>query len=85
MKQEVVTVLSDAGIHARPAGDIVKVAGTFSSTVTLKKGDKEAQAKRLISILGLGAKKGEEITITAEGDDEAEALEAIKKVILEAH
>ncbi len=84
MKQDKVTITSAAGIHARPAGEIVNAAKTFTSTITLTKDGKEAKANRLISILGLGAKKGEEITITTEGDDEDVALEAIKKIILEA-
>ncbi|OON92501.1 MAG: hypothetical protein ATN34_01130 [Epulopiscium sp. Nele67-Bin002] len=85
MLKEQVTIISPSGIHARPAGDIVKAAGNYDCTITLAKGDKEIQAKRLISILGLGAKQGDEITITTDGPDEEAAMAEIKKVLLEAH
>ncbi len=85
MLKEQVTIISPSGIHARPAGDIVKAAGEFNCTITLTKGEKEVQAKRLISILGLGAKQGDEITVTTDGEDEEAAMAEIKKILLEAH
>lgn len=81
MKKLVAVVKSEAGLHARPAGVIVKKAGEFSSSITLEKGEKSIDAKRLLAVLSLGAKQGDEITITADGSDEEAALEAIKAII----
>ena len=65
-------VVTDAeGIHARPAGLLVKKAGEFTSSVTI---DKSADAKRIFGVMGLGVKTGEEVTITADGADEDAAI-----------
>lgn len=73
-------VITDAeGIHARPA---VKKAKEFSSTITIKKDDKSGDAKKIFSVMGLAAKKGETVTVCVEGADEdtaAPALEAFFK------
>lgn len=66
------------GIHARPAGLLVKITAPFSSAITIDKAGKVADAKKIISIMSLGAKKGEELVISADGADEAEALAALK-------
>lgn len=71
-------ITDELGIHARPAGLLVKEAGKFQSDIKIKKGEKEADAKRLFSLMGLAAKKGEEIVITAEGSDEESAIIAIE-------
>ena len=85
MKQLVVKVQGEAGLHARPAGVLVKKAGEFSSKITLEKDGKSIDAKRLLAVLSLGAKQGDELTITVEGSDEEAALEAVKAVIEESH
>lgn len=85
MKQLVVRVQGEAGLHARPAGVLVKKAGEFSSKITLEKDGKAIDAKRLLAVLSLGAKQGDELTITVEGSDEETALEAVKAVIEESH
>ncbi len=72
-------VITDAqGIHARPAGLLVKEAAKFASTIKVAKGEKEADLKRLLAVMGLGIKQGEEITIKIEGADEDNAAEAIE-------
>ena len=58
------------GIHARPAGILVKQAAGYQSTVKITKGEKSADAKRIFGVMGLGVKTGEEVTITVEGADE---------------
>ena len=85
MKQLVVKVQGEAGLHARPAGVLVKKAGEFSSKITLEKDGQAIDAKRLLAVLSLGAKQGDELTITVEGSDEEAALEAVKAVIEERH
>ena len=84
MKQLIVKVQGEAGLHARPAV-LVKKAGEFSSKITLEKDGKAIDAKRLLAVLSLGAKQGDELTITVEGSDEEAALEAVKAVIEERH
>lgn len=85
MKQLVVTVQSETGLHARPAGLLVKKAGEFVSKITLEKDGKVIDAKRLLAVLSLAAKQGDKIILTVEGSDEEKALEAIKEIIEEAH
>lgn len=81
MEKITVVVTAEAGIHARPASALIKKAGEFTSTIKLEKDGKEADAKRLLAVLSLGAKKGDAITIMAEGEDEVAAANAIKEVI----
>lgn len=77
-------VITDAqGIHARPAGLLVKEAAKFSSRVTITKDGKEVDAKKLLALMGLGAKQGVEITVKAEGEDEDAAIEAISTFLKE--
>lgn len=68
------------GIHARPAGVIVAAAKEASSPVTITKGDKTIEAKKLLALMGLGIKNGETITVSC--DDDA-VLESFKKVLEE--
>ena len=77
-------VIKDAeGIHARPAGMFVKEAAAFPCKVTIEKDGKEADAKRIFGVMGLGVKNGEEIFMTAEGADEAEAIEGMEQFFKE--
>ncbi|MDO5387906.1 MAG: HPr family phosphocarrier protein [Clostridia bacterium] len=72
-------IKDEVGIHARPAGLLVKEAKAYGSKIVIKAGEKSAEATKLIAIMGLGAKKGTEITVEVTGDDEAAAAEGIKK------
>jgi phosphocarrier protein HPr len=74
------TVGPEAGIHGRPAARILKAAKGFSSQIFLVKGDREANAKSILKITGL-AKKGEKITVRAEGEDAEEAVETLAALI----
>lgn len=77
-------VITDAqGIHARPAGLLVKAAAAFESKITIIKAGKDVDAKKIIAVMSLGAKKGEEVTVTAEGSDEDTAIDALKKFFQE--
>ncbi len=62
------------GLHARPAGAFVKAAAEFSSDIKVRKGEREANAKSMISVLSLGANQGDQIEIAADGPDAAEAV-----------
>lgn len=73
-------VVKDAlGIHARPAGLLVKEAKNFSSKIIIKKGDKEVEATRLMAVMALGVKQNEEVSVIVEGDDENDACETMRK------
>jgi phosphotransferase system HPr (HPr) family protein len=71
------TVLDPAGLHARPAAQVVRTAGRFQSRITINVGDRTADVKSLIALLGLTIRPGAEITLAAEGPDDAAALAAL--------
>ncbi len=83
MKQFQYTVTDPVGIHARPAGLLVKAAKALDSTITVVKGDgKSAVAVKLMALMGLGIKQGDTVTVTVEGGNEdanAAALEQFFK------
>jgi phosphocarrier protein len=74
-------ITDDIGIHARPAGALAKTAKTFSSKITISANGKSAEATKLMSVMGLGAKKGTQITVTVEGDDEIQAANEIEEFL----
>jgi phosphocarrier protein HPr len=81
MAERQTTVGPEEGLHARPAAQFVKTAKGFSSDIVVIKGEKEANAKSSLKIMTLGAKKGDSITIRAEGDDAEEAVDALAELI----
>ena len=78
MKSFSYTVKDELGIHARPAGMLVKEVKNFQSKVTLEKDGKYVDASRLMAVMGMGVKKNQTVTVTVEGDDEDAACDAIK-------
>ena len=76
-------ITDEVGIHARPAGLLVKAAKAFSSKVVIKANGKEAEATKLMAIMGLGVKKGAEITVEVTGDDEVTAAAEMEKFFKE--
>ena len=62
---------------ARPAGLLVKEASKFKSDITIENGDKKGDAKKIFSVMGLGVKSGNTITVKLTGEDEEEAKDAI--------
>ena len=72
------TVKEEVGIHARPAGLLVKEANKFQTKVMITKEGKSADASKLMAVMGLGVKCGQTVEVSVEGDDEAEAFEAMK-------
>ncbi len=71
-------IQDNEGIHARPAGLLVKEAQKYTASIKIQKETKQADAKRLFAIMGLAAKKGEEITVLIDGPDEAECAQALQ-------
>lgn len=70
-------IVDELGIHARPAGLLAKIAGRYKSQITIYKGDMKNDAKSIIGVMTIGAKKGDEIKLTCEGEDEVDAAEAM--------
>ena len=77
------TVNDPMGLHARPAGLLVKEAAKCSSEVTICKGEKTGDAKRIFNVMGLSIKANEEIEIRVEGEKEAEEAAALEAFIKE--
>ena len=75
------TVNNELGLHARAAGLFASTASKFSSKIVLIKDDKEYNGKSVLGILSVGAGKGTEVTIKAEGTDELAAIEALTALV----
>ena len=67
-------IKDEVGMHASPAGMLVKLAKELSSAVTITKGDRTVEATKLLAIMSLGVKKGEEITVSADSEEDLEKL-----------
>ena len=78
-------VIKDAeGIHARPAGELVKLAKSFApTTITISKGVKSGNATKIFAVMGLGAKQGETVTFRIEGEGEEAAAAELEKFVSE--
>ncbi len=74
-------ITDEAGIHARPAGMLVKAMQEFTSDVTIACGAKTASAKKLFALMGLAVRCGETITVTADGADEVAAIAAAQQFL----
>ncbi|MCI8523674.1 MAG: HPr family phosphocarrier protein [Lachnospiraceae bacterium] len=83
MKEFQYVIQDPVGLHARPAGLLVKQAAGFQSKVTIESGGKSADARKLIMLMSLGIKQGMEVTCKVEGEDEDAALEALQKFFQE--
>ncbi|MCQ2508423.1 MAG: HPr family phosphocarrier protein [Dorea sp.] len=78
-------VITDAeGIHARPAGELIKAVKAFKETsIKIAKNGKAVDCKKIFGVMGLGVKQGEEVTLTFDGPEEDAAFEAISKFMQE--
>ena len=83
MKEVQYTVKDACGIHARPAGLLVKVVKGFTSTATLEKNGKTCDLRKLMALMGMGVKQGETVTVKVEGEDEEAAAAAIQQFLTE--
>ena len=77
----VVTLPGDVDLHARPAADFVRTAMGFTASIKVAAGEREADAKSLLSVLALGAKGGTEIRLTANGEDAEAGLDALRECV----
>jgi phosphotransferase system HPr (HPr) family protein len=76
-----VTIVDDVGLHARPAARFVRLAKTFQSSIVVRKGDREANAKSILRVLTLEAQKGDVLRINADGDDADEAVQRLHDLL----
>ncbi|EOS74491.1 MAG: HPr family phosphocarrier protein [Lachnospiraceae bacterium] len=77
-------VIKDAeGIHARPAGELVKAAKEFTCSITITKDGKSGDCKKIFGLMGLGVKQGNEVIFTFDGADEEAAYEAVSRFVQE--
>lgn len=83
MKTFEYTITDPHGMHARPAGLLVKEAAKFTSDITIEKGGQTADAKRIFAVMGLGIKNGQTVKVNISGSDEDEATNAISSFLEE--
>lgn len=74
MPSQTVTLPNPSGLHARPASVFAKAAATHPCAITISKGDREVNAKSVLSVLTLDCQQGDELTITTDGEGEDAAL-----------
>ena len=83
MKEFKYVVKDELGIHARPAGILAKAVKKYSSKITISGNGKSADAGKLMAVMGMGIKKGMEVTVTAKGEDEDTAIAETEKFFKE--
>ena len=76
-----VKVVNRAGMHARPAAEFVKLAGSFQSEIWLEKDGLEVNGKSIMGVLMLAAEQGSELRIAARGDDADDAVAALADLV----
>lgn len=76
-------VHDEMGLHARPAGELVREAIKCSGQVTIRKGEKTGNAKRLFNVMSLNVKANDEVEIIVEGEKEEEEAAALEAFIKE--
>ena len=81
MKSIEYTIKDPNGVHARPAGMMVKEASKFESEITICLNGKEADAKKIFAVMSMNIKSGETISIKANGKDEEEAITAMQEFL----
>lgn len=81
MLQRDVEVMNANGIHARPAAEIVKCAGRYRAHITLARDGMEVNGKSIMGVMMLAAECGATVTIKADGDDAAQAVDALAELI----
>ncbi|MDD6762439.1 MAG: HPr family phosphocarrier protein [Clostridiales bacterium] len=78
MKEFKYVITDPEGIHARPAGELVKAVKAYESEVNISKEGKTVSAKKIFGVMGLAAKQGQEVVFTIEGPDEDKAAAEIE-------
>lgn len=81
MYSKEITVTNQVGLYARPATFFIQKANEFRSTIMVEKEERKVNAKSLLGVLSLGITKGSVITVSAEGNDEEEAVNALCELV----
>ncbi|MFG6117475.1 phosphocarrier protein HPr [Halobacillus sp. MO56] len=81
MKEKTFTITSSDGVHARPATVLVQKAGNFEADINLQYKEKAVNLKSIMGIMSLGIPSGAEVKITAEGNDEEEAIQKLEETM----
>ena len=81
MPERTVQIVNKAGLHARPAAEIVKLAAKYRSDITVVREDLEVNGKSIMGVMMLAAECGSTLQLKAEGPDASEALDALEKLI----
>ncbi|MFC4322818.1 phosphocarrier protein HPr [Litchfieldia salsa] len=81
MAEKTFKIISDSGLHARPATMLVNKAGQFQSDISLTFNGRTVNLKSIMGVMSLGVPKGSNIVITAEGNDSDDALVALEGVL----
>jgi phosphocarrier protein len=81
MQNKSVVVQCKCGLHARPAASVMKAAKTFQSKIRIEKDGKNGNAKSIIDILSVNVNCLDRVEISCEGEDEAEAMQAICAIL----
>ena len=81
MEKREFTIIAETGIHARPATILVQAASKFSSDITLSYEGKSVNLKSIMGVMSLGVGQNAKVTITANGDDEKEALDTVAETM----
>ena len=83
MVSKEVIINNQVGLHARPATFFIQKANEFKSSIWIEKDERRVNAKSLLGVLSLAVSKGDVITLSAEGADEAEAVVGLSQLISE--
>ncbi len=83
MITKTMTIKIPTGLEARPVAVLVQVASQYESRILIEAEDKKINAKSIMGMMSLGLSAGEEITVTAEGEDEEKAVDHIEKYLSE--
>ena len=84
MQKILLQMINEVGLHARPASEFVRLAGKFKADLQVRNtttNSNAVDAKSILSVLLLGVEKGHEIELTGEGEDEAQAISALRELI----
>ncbi len=81
MIQKAIQIKLETGLEARPVAMLVQVASQFDSSVYINVNDRKVNAKSIMGMMSLGLASGEEINVTADGEDEQTAIEEIEKFL----
>ena len=79
--ERTVEIVNRAGMHARPAAELVKLAGTFQSDIRIEKDGMEVNGKSIMGVLMLAAEMGSQLRIVARGDDAEHAVDALSDLV----